>query len=305
VQAGSQQITFPMTIASNAVFNVSTGATLVISGPLTINSGDTITQTGAGTVLYETPVNLSGGSSLALSGSAIAQSLSLAAGTSAKMAPDSNSVLTVDSLSMAPGSTLDLATNRLVIDYGAGNASPASAVEAALRSGFNGGSWTGTGLISSSAATNPHYALAYADGNNPADATAISGLQPNEVIVQYELAGDADLTGSVDFSDVLTVARNYGRSIDANGNPVDWADGDFNYDGTVDFEDLLDVAENFDQPLTPQETAEVGNVFALQWQIALQDVNASVPEPGALNLGIIGVAGLLGCRRIRQGNSIL
>jgi alpha-galactosidase len=70
VQAGSQQITLPMTIASNTLFNVSTGATLVISGPLTINSGQTITQTGGGTVLYETPLNLGAGASLVVGGSA-------------------------------------------------------------------------------------------------------------------------------------------------------------------------------------------------------------------------------------------
>ena len=207
-------------------------------------------------------------------------------------------MLTVDSLSIAAGSTLDLSTNELAIKYGAGNASPISAVRAALRSGFNGGAWNGAGLTSTSASNNPHYALAYADGNNPADAD-FSGVQPNEVIVQYALSGDADLAGRVDFSDVLTVASNYGQSIDAHGNTVDWADGDFNYDGVVNFQDLLAVAMNFDQPLTAQETAQVGTAFASQWDQALADVNSSVPEPSALGLTILGTTGLL---RRRRGN---
>jgi hypothetical protein len=143
--------------------------------------------------------------------------------------------------------------------------------------------------------------LAYADGNNLADAN-FSGVQPNEVIVEYALSGDADLAGSVDFSDVLTVAGNYGQSIDAHGNTVDWSEGDFNYDGVVNFQDLLAVAMNFDQPLTAQETAQVGTAFASQWDQALADMNSSVPEPGTLGLTIWGAAALLrrGRRKVSQ-----
>jgi hypothetical protein len=299
VQSGNPTIALPFTVASNAVFNVASGSTLVISGPMTVNAGEMIMQCGGGTVLYETPLNLGAGSSLVMGESTTMPSLSLAPSASAKITSGSNSVLTVNALAIAPGGTLDLGTNKLVIAYGPGNASPMGTIRGFLESGFNGGTWTGTGLISSAAAANPHYGLAYADGNNPADVAAISGLQPNEVIVQYALVGDAHLTGQVDFSDVLVVAQHYGQSVDSNGNPVDWAEGDFDYSAAVDFPDVLDVASNYDQELTPQQTLEVGAPFAKLWQTALDDVNNPVPEPNGAICLVLGLGGLLRRRRMR------
>jgi hypothetical protein len=48
VQAGTQEINVPTTIASNTVFNVSAGTTLLIADPLTINSGKSLTTIGTG-----------------------------------------------------------------------------------------------------------------------------------------------------------------------------------------------------------------------------------------------------------------
>jgi hypothetical protein len=127
-------------------------------------------------------------------------------------------------------------------------------------------------------------------------------LQPNEVIVQYALVGDAHLTGQVDFSDVLVVAQHYGQSVDSNGNPVDWAEGDFDYSAAVDFPDVLDVASNYDQELTPQQTLEVGAPFAKLWQTALDDVNNPVPEPNGVIFLALGLGGLLRRRRTRPAD---
>ena len=46
VQAGTQEINLPLTLASNTVFTVSSGATLMISDPMTINAGKSLTSTG-------------------------------------------------------------------------------------------------------------------------------------------------------------------------------------------------------------------------------------------------------------------
>ena len=51
------------------------------------------------------------------------------------------------------------------------------------------------------------------------------------------LPGDADADGKVDFTDLVLVARNYGKT------NTTWSDGDFNNDGSVGFDDLLIVAQ--------------------------------------------------------------
>ena len=95
------------------------------------------------------------------------------------------------------------------------------------------------------------------------------------------LAGDANVDGKVDFSDLLTLAQNYG----ATG--ATWAQGDFNADGTVDFGDLLALAQNYGQ------TVDSSQGFALDRGAAnvAQD-SAAVPEPSWFPL-VAGLARIL------------
>lgn len=58
--------------------------------------------------------------------------------------------------------------------------------------------------------------------------------------------GDANLDGKVDFSDLLILAQNYGRT------NADWTQGDFDADSTVDFNDLLVLAQNYGTSRTKQ-----------------------------------------------------
>jgi hypothetical protein len=70
VQAGTQEINLPLTIASNTTFNVTPGATLVIADPMTISAGMTLTQTGGGSIVYESTVTLLSGASMITSADA-------------------------------------------------------------------------------------------------------------------------------------------------------------------------------------------------------------------------------------------
>ena len=67
------------------------------------------------------------------------------------------------------------------------------------------------------------------------------------------LPGDANLDGTVNFTDLLVLAQNYGVQ---NGN---WQHGDFNGDGRVNFADLLLLAQNYgrvlDNPAPPMAVA--------------------------------------------------
>ena len=92
--------------------------------------------------------------------------------------------------------------------------------------------------------------------------------------------GDTNLDGTVDFTDLLAVAQNYGTD-----GPTQWSAGDFNRDGSVDFTDLLMTAQNY-------ETSGVSG-FDGDWTLAL----ASVPEP-SIALIVPGML-ILGRRKVR------
>lgn len=97
--------------------------------------------------------------------------------------------------------------------------------------------------------------------------------------------GDAGLNGTVDFNDLLAVARNYGRS-DAH-----WADGDFTGEGAVNFDDLLQLARFFS---SNNVAIASGDAFASDWIAA----RAVVPEPAAAAcLSLVATAALTRLRR--------
>lgn len=87
-----------------------------------------------------------------------------------------------------------------------------------------------------------HYVLTF---DNLTDAAGMpldgnrDGLPGGAGTFEFDvLAGDADRDGTVGFSDLLAVGRNF----DSAGT---WSDGDFNLDGDVDFADLLILARAF------------------------------------------------------------
>lgn len=57
----------------------------------------------------------------------------------------------------------------------------------------------------------------------------------------FMLTGDVNHDGKVDFTDFVTLARNYGKGGAA------YADGDLDYDGKVDFNDLIILARHYGQ----------------------------------------------------------
>jgi hypothetical protein len=98
VDQGMQKLDLPVTIASNTVLDVASGATLIVGNPLTIDTGMSLTQSGGGTVLYESIVTVGTGGNIAFGNASLAGGLSIPSGTKASIGGQ-DSVLTVDSLS--------------------------------------------------------------------------------------------------------------------------------------------------------------------------------------------------------------
>jgi hypothetical protein len=259
---GSHFITAPIALNSNALFNV-------------VNSGDVLTISG----------QFSGSGGVTIGG---AGTVRLAAG---------GGTTTLTALAIQTGATLDITNNTVEINYGSPANTPVAAIAAALARGYAGGSWTGTGINSSTAAAGSGgtevFSIGYADGNVDADTAAAA----NQVVIKFTLAGDALLNGIVNFNDLLVV----GQHLNTTGN--DWAEGNFTYDpaGAVTFNDLDIVGQNLNQSLALDEGVQEGGStipLGLSASIATGETSAALPDPGVATLALL-VAGTLLRRRRR------
>ena len=284
VQQGKQEINLPTTIASNTIFNVAAGANLVIGNPLTINSGDSLTQSGSGTVTYQSIITVLSGGAIAFANSTHAHELNLASTATATV---SAPVLTVDSLSNL--GTVNIENNAVVINYGSG-ADPISSIVSQIISGFNGGTWTGTGITSANAQGNSaSYGIGYADSADPGNP---AGLSAGQIEIKYTLLGDANLDGKVNGTDFNLMATNFNQAV-ANG----WDKGDFNYDNKVNGSDFVLLANNFNQ-FASQSGVSAADMAALDSFAAANGITLSnVPEPASIGLLALTATGILARRR--------
>lgn len=119
----------------------------------------------------------------------------------------------------------DLGSGRLIVtDL---QATPLERIRQYIRSGYKDGSWTGAGLVSSTAAQSGRTGLGYRQVGQTA-------------VIAHALYGDADLSGQVGISDFAVLASNFNR-------PGDWPMGDFNYDAVIGISDFALLAGNFNQ----------------------------------------------------------
>lgn len=225
---------------------------LIVNGPsasLSASGTITIYKTGSASISAGTisaaVLNLAGSTFTQSGGSA---SFAQIAGTGAIAVTGGKMTLQVgggssqvNNLSISGLGMLDIA-NTLAINYGSPDNDPVKTIAGYLATGYFNGQWTGIGINSSTAAMNPSLlSVGYADGNK--DAGTAAG--PNQVLVKYTLAGDANLDGLVNFQDLVTVVQNF------NKGGTDWAHGNFGYGPSTSFNDLVAVVQNFNKVLPP------------------------------------------------------
>jgi hypothetical protein len=167
--------------------------------------------------------------------------MNLGAGGRATIAPGGARVLTLNELFITPGGTLDVSDNAAVIDHGGGG--PIAEVQAHVASGYNGGAWDGTGITSSTAATQANTGVGYAEATDlftsfPATFAGTS-VDATSVLIRHTFYGDADLNRTVNLTDFNRLAANFGQS----GRR--WSHGDFDYNGQVNLNDFNRLAANF------------------------------------------------------------
>ncbi len=189
-------------------------------------------------------------SAITLPGSTTVSSLSLAGGAVLTLAPGSGSVLRTSVLSIDGGSKLDLNDNDFILDYT--SATPLVSIRTYLLNGRNGGSWTGTGgIASTAAASDSARALGFAEATDIGSPSAFAGqtIDDTTVVVRFTINGDANLDRTVDISDLGVLATNWQQS----GRR--WTHGDFNYDQIIDISDLGILATNWQRILPPAKPA--------------------------------------------------
>jgi hypothetical protein len=157
-----------------------------------------------------------------------------------------NGTFTVNGLTGATpfaNTALEIGQSTVYFSYPTGP-SPAALVAAALKAGFNGGTWNGSAASSNGAVTSTAaaggpvgtFGVGYADS---ADGVVL-GQPANTVEVRYTVMGDTNLDRVVNSTDAIQMSRNYlvaGRT--------NWDQGNFNYDTTINFADAQILQKNF------------------------------------------------------------
>lgn len=164
------------------------------------------------------------------------------------------------------GGKLDIVSGLAIFDYSGVNTRLAT-VKAAVTSGYNSGSWNGSGIVSSIAAATPGGTPRWAVGYGEFSALGLAGtsffgqtVDSTTIVLALTYAGDANLNRVVDSTDFAMLAAGYGSS------GVVWTQGDFNYDNKVNTQDFNLLAGNFGQ------------------SVAAPTLGAIVPEPGVAAL---------------------
>ena len=195
--------------------------------------------------------------------------------------------------------TLDLTANDL--DLQGGGATGLAYLTSLVKEGYSNGAWTGNGITSSAAATDPKHLTAVGvilntiSGSTPIYTTFDgAAVAVNDVLAKYTYYGDANLDGNVDATTTSLIDNGYLNHL------TGWYNGDFNYDGVINGSDytLIDNAYNM------QGAQLDGSIASPSVMVASEiAATAAVPEPATAGLLVAAGVGALSRRRRRMNSA--
>ena len=192
-------------------------------------------------------ITVGGSASITFIASQDLATLILQGNATASLQPSTQQVLLARDLILAAGATLDLADNDLVVRI---DESARQAMFDMLRNAIQTGRnlfapdlWTGPGVISSAARTDPSTGLALALNTAGAGMilSSLNGLilQPADILVRHTYNGDANLDGQVGPGDYFRIDLAFLTL--AGGQPA----VDLNYDGLLNGDDYFLIDQAF------------------------------------------------------------
>ena len=246
--AGAVTLTGTLTINGGSTFNFSGGS---VTSPATKNSGTFLQSGGAGSLGAIDNGPSGSGAILASGGTLVADhirqgtlAISSAGSVSINTNGGNSGMSRLDSLSIGPNASLDLADNDLIV----GNSTSKSAIEAYVATARHNGAWDTTGGITSTAAKNRSGGITGLGVMSGAEYASITGsttfdgqvVASGDTLVKYTYNGDANFSGTITFDDYVRL------DIGSSQHYTGWTNGDFNYSGSVNFDDyvLIDTANN-------------------------------------------------------------
>ncbi|MGA2232999.1 MAG: polysaccharide lyase family protein, partial [Tepidisphaeraceae bacterium] len=170
INNGNYNITLNSTVSPGPILVNNSLGNYTISGSGGIAGTSSLTKVGSDTLTLST-VNTYTGGTFVNGGALVAGTngavpngnVSVTSVGKLVLAPGTGAA-TVPSISVATGGFVDITNNSLIINYGVGGIDPAATIRGYLTTGYNNDTWTGTGIMSSTAASNPGlYAVGYAD----------------------------------------------------------------------------------------------------------------------------------------------
>lgn len=254
----ARDITIQSGSTGTHTLGAATSGNATFSGNILLRKSVTLTAPAAATVSFTGVIDNPAGSSITKTGTGTARvrglrngSLTISAGT-IQVIPDGgvSGVCVIDSLSLAAGTTLDLADNDLVVNNG-----NFATIRASVLQGF--GNPAGPGITSSTSNGSQILALF---SNTLVGKTEWQGLSigPNAVVGQYTFFGDLNLDGQVTGDDYTVVDANLNTTPPAG---LAWLSGDANMDGVVTGDDYTTIDSNLGSgagnPLAPSSLPAV------------------------------------------------
>ncbi len=284
-------------------------ANAVLTSSGTTSGSTLLNKTGVGTLILSSVSSYTGGANISAGilkvdianstnasfGAITVQSgatLQLAAIGTGTNPPSTNPRGVLVASSFTDAGTVDIQTNGLDLP-----GASLGTINPLVGEGYNGGTWHGVGITSSTAAANSTHLTAVGVISNDNGqggslygvggtvGSSFDGTSPGyqDVLVKYTYYGDTDLNGYIDGTDYCRIDNAYLGNQTHPGKYTGWYNGDFNYDGVVDGSDytLIDNAFNTQGASLAAEiaspTAEIASPVS------------SVPEPVSMGLLVGGV----------------